>query len=192
MKQSARESTLWSALICQRFGRSRLVATILNRRQNRGIKLRQTKAVTGHRTPKRCVVFLLLALFTFACATNQGSRSFPPEVESAIGTINDEIAAERYDKIYNDASELWRQDATLEESTATFKALRTKLGPVENRTLQSATEQQNSGGPLKGRAFIVVYRTKFRSGEGMETFTLVERNGQWLLARYFVNSTALK
>ena len=135
---------------------------------------------------------LIVLLFAVACATNQGSRSLPPEVESMIGTINEEIAAERYDKIYNDASELWRQDATLEESTATFKALRTKLGVVENRTLQSATEQQNSGGPLKGRAFIVAYRTKFQNGEGMETFTLVERDGRWKLARYFVNSTALK
>jgi hypothetical protein len=135
---------------------------------------------------------LIVLLFAVACAANQGSRSLPPEVESAIGTINDEIAAERYDKIYNDASELWRQDATLEESIATFKALRTKLGVVENRTLQSATEQQNSGGPLKGRAFIVAYRTKFQNAEGMETFTLVERDGRWLLARYFVNSTAFK
>ena len=95
------------------------------------------------------LVLVFVSLFVVACSANQGSRSLPAEVESAIGTINDEIAAERYDKIYNDASELWRQDATLEQSTATFKALRTKLGVVENRTLQSATEQQNSGGPLK-------------------------------------------
>jgi hypothetical protein len=135
---------------------------------------------------------LVVLLFAVACAANQRTRSIPPEVESAIGTINEEIAAERYDKIYSDASELWRQDATLEQSTATFKAMRNKLGVVENRTLQSATEQQNSGGPLKGRAFIVSYRTKFQSGEAMETFTLVEREGQWKLARYFVNSTALK
>ena len=113
-------------------------------------------------------------------------------MESTIGTISDEIAAERYDKVYEDAAELFRQDATLEQSTATFKTLRSKLGPVENRTLQSATEQQNSGGTLKGRVYIVTYRTKFQNGEGMETFTLVQRNGQWLLARYFVNSTALK
>ena len=138
------------------------------------------------------LVLVFVSLFVVACSANQGSRSLPAEVESAIGTINDEIAAERYDKIYNDASELWRQDATIEQSTATFKALRTKLGVVENRTLQSATEQQNSGGPLKGRAFIVSYRTKFQNGEGMETFTLVERDGRWQLARYLVNSTALK
>jgi hypothetical protein len=135
---------------------------------------------------------LLIALAGLGCATNKGSRSVPTQVESTVSTLSDEIAAERYDKIYNEASELWRQTTSLEESTATFKTLRTKLGPMESRTLQSATEQQNSGGPLKGHAYIVNYRTKFQNGEGMETFTLVESDGRWLLARYFVNSTALK
>ena len=140
----------------------------------------------------RVSLLAFVSIFSVACAANPGNRSLPPEVEAAVGRINDEIAAERYDKIYNDASELWRQDATLEDSTAKFKALRSKLGPVESRILQAATEQQNSGGPLKGRVFIVAYRTKFQNGEGMETFTLVERDAHWLLARYFVNSTALK
>ena len=163
------------------------------RNEDGGMKLRSGgSAVYGSGKARISLVFLFVSLFCIACAANQGSRSVPPEVESAIGTINDEIAAERYDKIYNDASELWRQDSTLEQSAATFKALRTKLGVVENRILQSATEQQNSGGPMKGRAFIVAYRTKFQNGEAMETFTLVERDGHWLLARYFVNSTALK
>jgi hypothetical protein len=147
------------------------------------------------RSPRVIVSLFILtgALLGFACASsNRGTGTVPPEVESTVNTLSEEIAAERYDKIYNDASELWRQDATLEDSTATFKKLRTRLGPVESRMLQSATEQQNSAGPLKGRAYIITYRTKFQTAEGMETFTLVERNGRWLLARYFVNSTALK
>jgi len=138
-----------------------------------------------------CGLFLFLAGFN-GCTTNKGSGHVPPEIESTINDISDEIAAERYEKIYNDASELWRQDSTLEQSTATFKTLKSKLGPVETRTLQAATEQQNSGGPLKGRSYIVSYFTKFQNADGMETFTLVERNGHWLLARYFVNSTTLK
>jgi hypothetical protein len=192
--QAWQESTLWSALTSQRFGRSRPVAAMIRRnpRKDCGVRPPKAKAVPGHRTPKRCALMLLVAVVSFACAANQERRSIPPEVESAISSINEEIAAERYDKIYNEASELWRQDNTLEESIASFKTLRTKLGSVESRVLQSATEQQNSGGPLKGRAYIVTYRTKFQNGEGMETFTLVERNGRWLLARYFVNSTALK
>ncbi len=138
------------------------------------------------------VLIFSLSIFAFACGLQTERRGLPAEIEAAVGTVSDDVAAERYEKIYNEGSELWRQDATLEESTATLKTLRSKLGPVENRNLLSATEQQNSGGPLKGRAYIVSYQTKFQHGEGMETFTFVERNGHWLLARYFVNSTALK
>jgi hypothetical protein len=187
-------TTLWSALTCLRFSRSRPVATMirLSAEKDFGVKPPKNKAVTGPRTPKGFALFLLAVSLNFACAASPERHTLPPEVESTIGTLSEEIAAERYDKIYNEASELFRQDVTLEQSVASFKTLRTKLGAVESHVLQSATEQQNSGGPLVGRAYIVSYRTKFQNAEGMETFTLVERNGRWLLARYFVNSTALK
>lgn len=142
--------------------------------------------------PPRCLLVLFLVLAGLSCGIQTERHTIPPEVESAISSVNDDIAAERYEKVYSEASELWKQDATLEQSVSNFKTLRSKLGPVENRVLQSAIQQENSGGPLKGRAFIVTYRTKFQNSEGMETYTLVERDGRWLLARYFVSSTALK
>jgi hypothetical protein len=132
------------------------------------------------------------AMLGVACGRSSEPRVVPPEVESLIASVSDDIAAERYEKVYSEGSDLWRQDASLEQSTATFKTLRTKLGAVENRVLQSVKEQENSSGPLQGRVFIVSYRTKFQHGEGMETFTIVQRNGRWQLARYFVNSTALQ
>ncbi len=144
---------------------------------------------------RRLVTYSLVIstlLFNFACAISNERRTLPPEVESAITAVTDDIAAERYDKIYSEASELWRQDATQEQNAATFKTLRAKLGTVQSRTLQSAIAQENSSGPLKGSVYIVTYRTQFQSGEGMETFTLVPRDQTWKLARYFVNSTALK
>jgi hypothetical protein len=143
--------------------------------------------------PTSCILLisLLISFVSSACGLKSERRSLPSEVESAVSSISDDVAAERYEKIYSEASELWRQDATLEQSIASFKTLHEKLGRVENRVLQSATEQTNSGGPLKGRAYILTYRTKFQRGEGMEAFTLVERKGQWLLARYLVTSTAL-
>lgn len=137
-------------------------------------------------------LYSLILLFSISCAVTGEKRTIPPEVESAIAEIGEDIAAERYEKIYNEAAELWRNDASLEQSVSAFKTVRTKLGTVENRTLQSATAQENSGGPLKGNAYIVTYRTKFQNAEGMETFTLAQRDGRWLLARYLVNSTALK
>ena len=116
----------------------------------------------------------------------------PGEVNEVITNIGEQIAQERYEQIYNESSELWKKDVTLEQSNEVFKTLRTKLGRVETRSLNSAIQQENSGGALKGHVFILSYETHFERGDGMETFTLIEENGRWLLARYFVNSTALK
>ncbi len=135
---------------------------------------------------------VLLALSALTCGLNTERRSIPAEVEAAINAVSEDIATDRYEKIYHEGSELWRQDASLEQSISALKMLKTKLGKVETRTVHSATEQHNSGGPLKGDAFIITYQTEFEKGPGMETFTLVKRDNRWLLARYFVNSTALK
>ena len=135
----------------------------------------------------------MLLAFTFACGL-QGLQvvRVPSEVQEVVNNVGDQIAQERYEQIYNESSNLWKQDVTLEQSNQTFKTLRDKLGRVENRSLHSATEQQNSGGALQGHVYILRYETRFERGDGMETFTLVEQDGRWLLARYFVNSTALQ
>jgi hypothetical protein len=135
---------------------------------------------------------VMLALSALGCGLPTERRGIPAEVESAINAVGEDIVTERYEKIYHEASELWRQDASLDQSISVFKTLTTKLGKAEDRTVLSATEQHNSGGQLKGDAFIVTYQTKFEKGPGMETFTLVKRDNRWLLARYFVNSTVLK
>jgi hypothetical protein len=141
---------------------------------------------------RRIAIGLLVAVMACACGTaNQGKR-VPPEVEDVVTSIGNSIDQERYDQIYSDAADLWKRDATLEQSNEVFKTLRSKLGKVENRSLHTATEQQNSGGPLKGHVYILSYETRFERGRGMETFTLVEENGQWRLARYLVNSTNLQ
>jgi hypothetical protein len=127
-----------------------------------------------------------------ACAQRAEYNRVPTEIQDVVNTVGDQIEQERYEQIYNESSDLWKQDSTLEQSTEIFKTLRTRLGKVESRTLHSATEQQNSGGALKGHVYILTYQTRFERGEAMETFTLIEENGRWLLARYFVNSTALK
>jgi Protein of unknown function (DUF4019) len=140
------------------------------------------------------VLVITLTLTASACGLkNQGTDSIPEEVQTAINTVADDIEGERYEKIYNEASTLWRRDATLEESTEVLKRLRMQLGNVKNRSVITANEQRNSGGPLKGHVFIVTYQAEFQNRlQGMETFTLIEEDNRWALARYLVNSTALK
>ena len=121
----------------------------------------------------------------------QEVADYSPEVQEVVAHVGDLITQEQYERIYSESSERWKQDVTLEQSNETFKTLHTKLGKVESRALHSATEQENSGGALKGHVFILSYQTRFEAGQGMETFTIIEENGQWRLARYRVNSTAL-
>ncbi len=151
---------------------------------------RQRKALHAPRLSiLSAAVFLTFTVS--ACQDVERSR-VPAEVNEVVAHVGDLITQEQYDRIYSESAERWKQDVTLEQSNETFKTLRTKLGTVESRALHSATEQENSGGNLKGHVFILSYQTRFERGEGMETFTLIEENGQWRLARYLVNSTALK
>ena len=144
------------------------------------------------RYPLILLIVLLSALSVPACRPDTDRGRVPIEVQEVVTTVGDDIAQERYEKIYNEASELWRRDVTLEQSNEVFKTLQRKLGKASSRSLNAAAEQQNSGGPLKGHVFILSYKTSFERGDGMENFTLIEENGRWALARYFVNSTALK
>jgi hypothetical protein len=138
------------------------------------------------------LIVILMTATAFACGTSTQSKRVPSEVEDVVASIGSNLDQERYEQIYSESAEVWRRDVTLEESNNVFKTLRSKLGKVESRSLHSANEQQNSGGTLKGHVFILSYETRFELGTGMETFTLIEENGRWLLARYFVNSTNLK
>lgn len=137
-------------------------------------------------------IVLLLTATACACGLRNQRDGVPSEVEDVVTNIGSHIDQERYEQIYNESSDLWKRDVTLDQSNEVFKTLRSKLGKVENRSLQAAAEQQNSGGPLKGHVFILSYETRFERGAGMETFTLIEEDGRWLLARYLVNSTNLK
>ena len=109
-----------------------------------------------------------------------------------VATVSEDIEEGRYEKIYNEADDQWRHDSTLEQTTAVFSTLKNKLGKSKSRQLHTASEQNSSNGRLAGHSFVLTYETKFERGDGMETFTLVERNGHWLLAKYLVNSTALQ
>jgi hypothetical protein len=158
----------------------------------RKIKSQRHRGCTEKKLLSIFLIIFLSSLTVSACRQDAERGRVPAEVQEVVTGVGENIAQERYEQIYNESSDLWRKDVTLDQSNEVFKTLRTKLGKVESRALHSASEQQNSGGVLKGHIYILSYQTRFERGEGMETFTLIEENGRWRLARYFVNSTALQ
>ena len=138
------------------------------------------------------VSYFSFLIFNFAflagCALQASRAGIPPPAQAAIDAVSDDITEGRFEKIYHDAADEWRQAATLAQSNEIFQRLKEKLGDVKGRSFHSATEEDKPG----AHTFTITYKTTFDRGDGMETFTLIERQGQWLLARYFVNSDALK
>jgi hypothetical protein len=147
-----------------------------------------------------CFAAVVLACASTACSRQIRRSGMPADARTALDTAIDDIDAGRYEKLYREAAEEWRNQVPLEESKATFQKLRDKLGKVRSRDLQTMREEQTSTGPVRGHSLIVVYQATFdqtrgtppESIKGIETFTLLERGGRWYLARYFVSSDALK
>ena len=132
----------------------------------------------------------IMCALVLSLACSQGTRrsGIPAGAQAALDRALEDIDAGRYEKLYHEAADEWRNEATLDESKATFQRLRDKLGQVRTRSLQNAREEQTS----KGHSVVISYQTTFDRGEGMETVTLLERGGQWYLGRYFVSSSALR
>ncbi len=132
---------------------------------------------------------LLFSVLVISCRFNtfrSESSGMPPQAQALIDAFSKDVQEGRYDKIYAEAADEWRRTPP-EQSKEFFATIKEKLGAVRTRTVQTIREQENSGPSL-----VVIYQTAFERAEGMETFTLVERDGRWLLAGYFVNSSALK
>jgi hypothetical protein len=134
----------------------------------------------------------LLFFFSVSCSEGTRRNGMPAGAQTMLDSSIEDIDAGRYEKLYQEAADEWRTASTLDRSKATFKTLHDKLGNVRTRELQTAREEQTSTGPISGHSLVVVYRTSFEHGDGMETLTLLERSGRWQLARYFVTSDALK
>lgn len=150
----------------------------------------------NRRTARRetACALLLLAALVVACKYSavRTQNTMPAEAQAVIDAFSKDMAEDRYDKIYTDAAEEWRRTTPADESKEFFKTLKEKLGGIKVRTPQTVRDQNNTGGDLPGHSLVVIYQTAFERAEGMETFTLIEREGRWLLAGYFVNSSALK
>ncbi|HEV7904545.1 MAG TPA: DUF4019 domain-containing protein [Pyrinomonadaceae bacterium] len=138
-----------------------------------------------------------ILVLSLACGVEQKQSGLPSGAQSAIDNITSDLARGDHEKIYTEAAEEWRQTASADESRAHLQRIRNALGQVLSRAQLSAqvSEQDNIDSTRSSRTqrtLVVGYNTKFERADAIETFTLIERQGRWLLARYAVNSNALK
>jgi hypothetical protein len=123
---------------------------------------------------------------------DERQSGIPTKAQETINNFTENFNAGSFDKIYLEAAEEWRSGVTLEQSNETFRTLKERLGVIKERTYTSGKQQQSPSGALPGNSLVIRYNTRFDRAEGMETFTLIERDGRYLLAGYSVSSNLLK
>lgn len=129
------------------------------------------------------------AVLSSGCAIDQRRNGLPAGAQSAIDDVTEEISAGNFNQVYAGASDEWRATVSAEENEKILARVRDRLGRVQSRIPIRATEEAQGAA---GHALQLSYNTKFERADAVESFTLVEREGRWLLARYAVNSDALK
>jgi hypothetical protein len=135
----------------------------------------------------------MIALLTaLSCSAGIRRSGIPAGAQTALDSAIADIDAGRYDNLYQQAADEWRNQSTLDESRATFQRLREKLGNARTRSLQTAREEQTGSAPVAGHSVTVIYQTSFDRGEGIEILTLVEHGGRWYLAKYYASSSGMK
>lgn len=137
-----------------------------------------------------CSVLFVVCLLA-GCGAEE-RRGVPPGAQATVDRVTEEIAAGQDALVYQEAAEEWRAAVTADENSRVLGRVRERLGRVESRALHTGIEQQSADPPLSGHTLELVYQTRFERANAMETFTLLERGGRWLLAGYYVNSDALK
>ena len=94
-----------------------------------------------------------LALLSSACGEGVRRSGIPEGAQSVLDASIEDIDAGRYEKLYYEAADEWRKDATLDESKATFQKLQDKLGKVRVRGMMGEGESKDD---------VFVVRTRFK------------------------------
>src|SRR5207253_7724930 len=93
---------------------------------------------------------VLVALTFVGCNASVRRSGIPAGAQTALDTAIQDIDAGRYDKLYQEASDEWRAQSSVEDSKATFQKLRERLGNARTRTQETAREDQTSTAPVAG------------------------------------------
>jgi hypothetical protein len=164
-----------------------MTGRLLERTDHQGFRMRRQS-----RTFFVQALTLFLALGLMACSASLRRSGIPAAAQTALQEAIEDIDAGRYDKLYQEGADEWRNQSSLEESRSTLQKMRDKLGNARTRTQQTAREEQTSTAPVAGHSVTVIYQTSFDRGEGIETFTVIEHGGRWALAKYYVSSSGLR
>src|SRR5437660_5367238 len=101
----------------------------------------QTPFALLHHTATGLLIFGLV-ISCAACSHSARRNGMPAGAQTVLDASIEDLDAGRYEKLYQEAADEWRQSATLEQSEATVETLHEKLGNARVRNFETARVEQ--------------------------------------------------
>ena len=128
---------------------------------------------------------LVLCFGIWECASTM--KMAGKQADIAAASFHSDLNAERYSKIYGEASSRFRQSSSQEDISKFFAAVHRKLGAAQSSQSESYFATATTG----GKFVRVVYATKFDNGKATETFEWQVDGDRLLLVGYHIESMKL-
>ncbi len=97
------------------------------------------------------------------------------------------VDATQYESSWKEAAALFKTQISSSDWANTVAAVRTPLGGVVSRDLNSSTYAISLPSAPDGEYVVILFQTKFENkAEAVETVTAMLSEGQWRIAGYFI------
>lgn len=132
----------------------------------------------------------LLLLFTLGCVLVMGCgaiKDAKPAAERGVTQFHALFNEGKFQEIYDSSDTELKKASTLEEMVELFSAVSRKLGKVKKTEIQNWNVKSFN---LTTQA-VLIQKTVFEQGSGVETFTFKIDGDKAILQGYYINSNDL-
>jgi hypothetical protein len=130
------------------------------------------------------------ALVAIVIATACAGFAAKGTAEDAVARFHQQLDAEQFEQIYENADELFKNATTRTQFTEILAAVHRKLGNVVS-SKQTGFHSRDQAGVNSGSYISMTYDTQFAEGRGTESFNWRVTGSGVKLVGYNINSAAL-
>lgn len=141
---------------------------------------------------KQLLIIIILIVFNISCdSQNKVQTNNEEDIKKAIESSEKWLAiidSSNFELSWETSAEIFKESVNKENWVKALEGIRSPLGKVENRELQSREFKTTLPGAPDGEFVIMVYKTKFENKENSyETITpMKDKDGEWRISGYYI------
>jgi hypothetical protein len=137
---------------------------------------------------KKLVVVATVVLALLGSSAYSGEEDVVKKAQDAAKAWLALIDSAQYGRSWDDAAPIFKASISKADWETTCRSVRSPLGGVKSRTVQSATFTRTLPGAPDGEYVVIQYDTKFESrAPAAETVTpMRDKDGTWRISGYYI------